>query len=169
MKIKQLIAVVLFACAMTAQAQEPENEVQDRGWPRAYDTDEYNIIIHQPQVDEWPDFKRITFRAAISIAKKGEEDRTYGTIRVSAATQVSKTDRLVEISDRKIEQVTFPDAAEADAKRLTAAIMAISPPDKAITISLDRIIPQLDLSQVKVREVNVNLAPPKIIASDKPA
>lgn len=169
MKIKQLIVVIVFACVMAAQAQEPVDQAQDRGWPRAFDTDEYNIIIHQPQVDEWPDFERITFRAAISIAKKGEEDRTYGTIRVNAATNVSKTDRLVLISDRKIEQVTFPDAADAEAKRLTAAIMAISPPDQAITISLDRIIPQMDISQVKVREVNVNLAPPKIIASDKPA
>ncbi len=169
MKIKRFIALIVFACGMAAQAQDPADEAQDRGWPRAFDTDEYNIIIHQPQVDEWPDFERITFRAAISIAKKGEEDRTYGTIRVSAATQVSKTDRLVRISDRKIEQVTFPDAADAEAKRLTAAVMAISPPDQAITISLDRIIPQLDLSQVKVRQVDVNLAPPKIIASDKPA
>jgi hypothetical protein len=33
-------------------------EDQDRGWPRVFDTDEYNIIVHQPQVDEWPDFER---------------------------------------------------------------------------------------------------------------
>jgi hypothetical protein len=159
----------LPVAAPAAQAPRPEDEAQDRGWPRAFDTDEYNILVHQPQVDEWPNFERITFRAAISIAKKGEEDRTYGTIRISAATNISKTDRLVLISDRKVENVTFPDVPAADAERLKAAIIAISPPDKAITISLDRIIAQLDVSQVKVRQAEVNLAPPKIIASDKPA
>jgi hypothetical protein len=164
-------AAVFFitAAVMAAQAPPTTDEIQDRGWPRAFDTADYNIILYQPQVDQWPDFGRITFRAAISIAKQGEQTRTYGTVRVSAETQISTTDRLVQISDRKVEQVTFPDVPAADAERLKAAIMAISPPDKAITISLDRIIAQLDVSQVKVRKVDVNLAPPKIFASEKPA
>jgi hypothetical protein len=169
MKIMQSIALVMFACVMSAQAQNPTDDVQDAGWPRAFDTDEYNIIVYQPQVDEWPNFERITFRAAFSIARKGKEDRAYGTIRVSGATNISKTDRLVLISDRKIEDITFPDVPAADAERLKAAVTAVSPKNKSITLSLDRIVPQLDVNQVKVREVNVNLAPPKIIASDKPA
>jgi hypothetical protein len=169
MKMRQFIALVVFAFAIAVGAQTPEDEVLDRGWPRAFETQEYEILVHQPQVDEWPNFERITFRAAISIKKKGQSESTYGAIRVSGATKISKTDRLVMIYDRKIEHATFPDANDADAKRLTAAVMAVSPSDKAITVSLDRIIPQLDAKQVSIRQVEVNLAPPKIIASDKPA
>lgn len=169
LSIAGLFVAIVFTCVVAAETPSPADEIQDNGWPRAYDTDEYSILLYQPQVDQWPDFGRITFRAAISIAQKGQEDRTYGTVRVSAATQVSITDRLVQISDRKVEEVIFPDVPAADAERLKAAVLAISPPDKAITISLDRIIAQLDVSQVKVRKVDISLAPPKIIVSEKPA
>jgi len=170
-----LAAALGGAAAAQAQATAPDaaaappEEVQDRGWPRAFSTNDYDIVIHEPQVDAWPDFARITFRAAIAIAAKGEKERTYGTVRVSAATRVSKADRLVLLTDRKVEQATFPDAPKAVAERLTAAVLAISPPDQAMTISLDRILAQLDTSQVKVRQVEVNLAPPRILASAKPA
>jgi hypothetical protein len=169
MKINFAVAIVMAACAVSAQAQTPADKAQDSGWPRSFETGDYSIILHQPQVDEWPNFERITFRAAFSIAKKGQEDRTYGVAFVSAATMVSKTDKLVLITDRKVEKVVFPNVPDADAERLKSVVMAISPPDKAITISLERIIAQMDSSQVMVRPVEVNLAPPVIVASDKPA
>lgn len=152
-----------------AQTSRPEDAAQDRGWPRQFETAEYEITVHQPQVDEWPDFARITFRAALSVAKKGEDQRAYGMIRVSAATRVSVADRLVLLTDRKLEQVTFPNVEAAEAERLKTAVMAAMPAANPMTISLDRVISQVDVSQIKVRQVDVNLAPPKILASDKPA
>lgn len=169
MKTNQLLILVGIACGMVAWVQGQTDQAQDPGWPRAFETSDYSIILHQPQVDEWPNFERITFRAAFSIAKKGQEDRTYGVVFVSGATMVSKTDKLVLITDRKVENVVFPNVPAADAERLKSVIKAISPPDKAITISLERIIAQMDASQVMVRPVEVNLAPPVIVASDKPA
>lgn len=71
----------------------------------------------------------------------------------SAPTTVSKTDKLVLITDRKVENVVFPNVPDAEAERLKSVIKAISPPDKAITISLECIIAQLDASQVMVRPV----------------
>jgi len=157
------------AAAAASQSSALPSDVQDRGWPRSFETADHEIIIHQPQVDEWPDFGRLSFRAAIAITKKGEAEPTYGTVRVSAATKVSKAERLVLLSDRKVEGVTFPDAPAAAAESLTAMVMAITPPDQAITLSLDRIIAQLDLDQVKVRQVEVSLAPPRIVSSATPA
>ena len=80
------LILILGAFAMAAEAPAPDDQVQDRGWPRAFETAEYDIIVYQPQVDEWPDFERITFRAAISVTRKGEDIPTYGTVKVSAAT-----------------------------------------------------------------------------------
>ncbi len=151
-----------------SQAPGPEDEAQDRGWPRKFETGDYEIIVHQPQVEEWPDFERITFLAALSIGRKGDEARSYGILRVSAASNVALADRLVLLFDRSIE-LTFPGADPAEAVRLKAAVLAAAPPDRPMTVSLDRLLPQIDASQVKVRRVDVNIAPPKIIASDKPA
>lgn len=153
-----------------AAAAGPGNEVQDRGWPRQFATAKYNIIVHQPQLDEWPDFGRITFRAAISVAPKEDAGKiAYGTVRVSGNTRISKADRLVLVTDRKVESVSFPDAGEDEILNMTEAVMAIHPSDKGITIALDRIIAQMNLDQVKVRTVDVNLEPPRILASSRPA
>ncbi len=164
-----LLAFLCSVISIWSMAQGPVDEARDDGWPRAFETPEYTIILHQPQIDQWPNFDRITFRAAFSMSPKGQEKRAYGVVFVSAATAISKTDKLVLITDRKIEKVVFPDLAAADAERLASVIKAILPPDTAITVSLDRIVAQMDVSQVTVRPVEVNLAPPTIIASDKPA
>ncbi|MFN0007963.1 MAG: hypothetical protein ACKVXR_08650, partial [Planctomycetota bacterium] len=147
----------------------PEDVVQDYGWPRQFETAEYEIVLHQPQVDEWPGFERIQYRAALAIARKGTEERGYGMIRANATTQVSVSDRLVLLADRNIEQVSFPNVEAARAGPWRAAVLEALRPSSAMTISLDRVISQLDASQVQFRPVDVNLEPPKILASEVPA
>lgn len=147
----------------------PEDAALDYGWPRQFETAEYEIVLHQPQVDEWPDFARIKYRAALSIAKKGADERGYGMILANATTQVSVSDRLVLLTDRNIEQVSFPNVEAAQAEPWKTAVMEALQPSSAMTISLDRVISQLDASKVQFRSVDVNLAPPTILASEVPA
>jgi hypothetical protein len=149
-------------------ALAPEDAAQDYGWPRQFETAEYEIVLHQPQVDEWKDFARLRFRAALSVARKGAEERGFGTISASATTEVSVRDRLVLLADRSVEQVSFPDAAAAQAERWKAAVLEVLTPPNPMTISLDRVVSQLDAADIPFRTVEVNLEPPRILASEVP-
>ena len=122
MKLKSTVSTIaqfiicfclMFTAAITIAAAAPlaESDIKDNGWPRSFDSAGYNVIVYQPQVEKWPDFERITFRSAISIGKKGNSALKYGTIFVSAKTSVSLDERLVLLTDRKVEEVSFPDAS----------------------------------------------------------
>jgi hypothetical protein len=156
------------AAPAIAPAIASEDDPQDRGWPRKFQADGHELLIYAPQVEEWPKFERVTFRAAISIGKPGEE-ATFGTLLISAKTDVAYEDRLVVLTERKFEKVTFPNVEPEEVARLEKLVIAAMPPEKAQTVSLDRLVAAMDPSKVDIRKVEVNLAPPKIFASDKPA
>jgi len=147
----------------------PEEEAQDRGWPREFVTQDHVVRVYAPQVDEWPNFDRISFRAAISVSPKGSENRAYGIVRMSADTKISVEDRLVVLTNRKVEELTFPNVEDAEAERLKSIVRAAAPPERPQTVSLDRLVAEMDPAKVDIRKVDVNIAPPKIYSSEKPA
>ena len=152
-----------------AAANPPtQDSAQDPGWPRQFGTDECMVTIFTPQVESWQDFAQIEFRAAISVAM-GSGDPVYGTIHARAASQVSVADRLVLLTGRQIEDVNFPGADPDAADRMRAGVLNALPSAAPMTISLDRIVSQMDASQIPVRKVDVNLAPPRIFTSDRTA
>ena len=156
----------------SAPAKQPAtsgDEARDRGWPRLFEADGHEVIVYQPQVDDWTGFDRITFRSAISVGPKGGQGKVFGILRMSADTKVSVEDRLVVLTSRKLEEVTFPEVQPAEAQRLEKIVAAATPPDRPQTISLDRLISALNPAQLKVRTVELNLAPPRIFSSTRPA
>jgi hypothetical protein len=152
--------------ATTSPAAEA---AKDAGWPRQFESRTHIVRIHQPQVDAWPNFDRITFRAAVVLQPKGSDELTYGVMVASARADVAFEERLVMLTDRKIEELTFPGADDAMNADLARIVTEAMPPQRTQTVSLDRIIAELDASEVSIRKVEVNLAPPKIVASTKPA
>lgn len=149
-----------------AAAQDPAAEAQDKGWPREFDAGDQSVIIYQPQLEDWANFDRITFRAAISVGPRGSDARDYGVIRMSADTRVAFEDRLVILTGRKLESLSFPDVAPDAAERLKAIVLAAAPPERPQTISLDRLIAEMDVKKVDVRTTDVSLAPPPIFYSN---
>src|ERR1700741_631994 len=109
-----LASTILCGAAAQAPAPSggptlaPEDAAQDYGWPRPFETAEYEGVLHQPQVDEWPDFARITFRAAVGVRRKGTEEQGFGTIQAHAATQVSVSDRLRLLFAPSVAEGRFP-------------------------------------------------------------
>ncbi len=153
-----------------APAEAPSgSEADDRGWPRLFEDRGFEVLVHQPQVLEWPGFNRITFIAAVAVGRKGSEARVVGTVRVSADTKVAKAERLVVLTNRTIEEATFPGVDPPDAEQLAATIRAATQLDRPQTISLDRLIAALDPRTIPVAKTSVNLAPPQILWSDTPA
>ena len=174
-----LLAIAAPARAQSAAPAEPAPrptpgavappEAEDRGWPRDFEAEGHVVRVYQPQLEDWPKFDRIRFRAAIAVGRKDAEERAFGTIVVSADTAVAFEERLVVLSNKKIEKVNFPDLDPAEAVRLIGLVHAAMPPDRPQTIALDRIIAGMTASQTEVRTVDVSVAPPTIFASEKPA
>lgn len=153
----------------TAPSDALPEVAKDQGWPRQFETSTHVVRIHQPQVEDWSGFDRIRFRAAVVVTPKSGQEAHYGVLIASADTDVSLENRLVLLTNRKVESITFPGVGPAQAERLAASVQSALPAERAQTVSLDRILAQLDPNQVPVRKVEVNLAPPKIYASTKPA
>lgn len=163
------VAIPVPASAVAQEPASAGNEAQDRGWPRQFEAQGQEVVVQAPQVDEWPRFERITFRAAVSVAAKGSEERSWGVLRVSANTHIALQDRLVILTDRKLEGLTFPGVEPAEVERLKSIVVAAMPVERPQTVSLDRLVAALDPANADVRKVDVNLAPPKILTSNKPA
>lgn len=147
-------------------AAEP---AKDAGWPRQFETATHIVRIHQPQVDEWPNFDRIKFRAAVVLQPKASDELTYGVMVASARADVAFEERLVMLTDRKIEELTFPGADAAMNAELAKIVTEAMPPQRTQTLSLDRVIAELDVSEANIRKTEVSVAPPKIVASSTPA
>jgi len=169
-----------------ARTQEPAqpkgsipDEAKDQGWPRDFEAEGRVVRVFQPQIESWKDYERLVFTAAIAVAPatnaqpaNGQADpneRAFGTMRVSAATEVSLVDRLVVLTDRKIESITFTDVTDEEAAELSRVVTAAMPARKQQTIALDRVIAALAPEDVDVRKVSVSTAPPRIIWSNRDA
>jgi hypothetical protein len=151
------------AAAPAAQPQAPPGGA----WPRHYKTDGHTVQLYQPQVDAWENHARIVFRAAVGVLPKGKKGYAYGIAEVEAATQVDYASRVVVVSNAKRE-LRFPNATVDDAARLAAIVNAAIPPQASITVPLDVVLAYVrDAAQQ--REVTVNLDPPQIFYSQKPA
>ena len=58
----------------TGTAPQPDGSVEvDPGWPRQFKNGGGTLLTFPPQVDEWKDFKEITWRMAVAITPAGLE------------------------------------------------------------------------------------------------
>ncbi len=93
----------------------------------------------------------------------------FGVAEIEARTLVDQTTRTVKVFSTKRE-VRFTGVSPEEEKSLRAAVDAIRPPEQLITVSLDRVLPCLDPETAGVqKKVDVNIDPPKIFYSNKPA
>ena len=85
------ISLLLFALCVpplaaqdkpAAEAAKPAAEAEtpkDIGWPREFKTDNHTVVVFQPQVEEWVEFKTLKMRAAVAVSETGkEEEAQYG-------------------------------------------------------------------------------------------
>ena len=141
----------------------------DPGWPRVIAKNGKELTIYQPQVDSWQDYKNLQVRFAIAVKDGKSKNKTFGVVEVEAETVVDQTTRTVAILPQKRE-LRFPNTTEAEAAKLRTLVDELHPPGHAMTVSLDRVLAYLDPAQQRQQSaVDVNLDPPKIFYSSKPA
>ncbi len=167
------LLLVVLSLAMPlpvrAQSSDPQSPPDDPGWPRQVEKDGRQVTVYQPQVDSWQDFKTIHFRSAVAVTPGPGKEERFGVAEFTANTEVDLDTRTV-VTHNHQRQVRFPNVPAAEEKQLRMVFDELLPPRESITVSLDRILPYLDKSNEPTQpEVDVNLEPPKIFYSRKPA
>ncbi len=139
----------------------------DQGWPRIYADGQKKLTLYQPQIDEWKDYKQISFRSAFSLTLSTKEKPIFGVIEVNAPTIVDSESRTVNISDLDYT-VRLPEASEKSAG-VQNIVLSLLPKKKSLEVSLDRVITYLDPAKSAQRNVEVNLDPPQVFYSSRSA
>ena len=142
----------------------------DHGWPRASKTASgASLVIYQPQVASWAGQKHIVAYSAISYTPAGAPNPALGTVKVEGNTSVSVGDRLVNISDFQIVESNFP-TLQRDQVRVALEEITAAEPASARVISLDRVLANINKSEIVSKNVDgVKADPPAIFYSTTPA
>jgi hypothetical protein len=161
--------ITLLCAASPLHAQDQAAPpATDPGWPRVFASENQKLTVYQPQVDKWVDHSIIHFRCAIEVEGILREPK-FGVAEIEARTLVDNTARVVQLFSTK-RDLRFAGVSEAEEQSLRNAVDALRPPEQLITVSLDRVIACLDAESAAVQKtVDVNLDPPPIFYSNKPA
>ncbi len=114
------IAVLLVAPAMA----------QDQGWPRQITKPGGKLVLYQPQVDDWNNFKQVDARMAFTITPTGGKSHV-GVVTVRMQSAVNMDDHTVFLSDPQITSISFPSldpATTAQMDQLMRTFLIRRPP-----------------------------------------
>jgi hypothetical protein len=142
----------------------------DGGWPRYHGTPSGAVlVVYQPQVASWVDQNHLIAYSAVSYTAKGAPKAILGTIKAESDTSVSVAERLVNFSELKIVESNFPSAQRDELRTIVEEIAATLPLNDRV-ISLDRVLANIDKSQIVPKNVEgVKADPPTIFFSKTPA
>jgi hypothetical protein len=142
----------------------------DGGWPRASTTPSgAGLVVYQPQISSWPDQKNVVLYAAVSYTPKGAAKPALGTVKVESATNVAPDRRLVSFSEFRITESNFSTLQRDQVRTLLAELTAAVPLNERV-IALDRVLANVDTSQIIPKNIEgVKADPPPIFFSKTPA
>ncbi len=163
------ILLVLAALSIaSAVGAEPAGD-GDRQWPREFPlADGRTLLVYQPQIEAWPDFKSLEALSAIALETPGEEQPTYGALRLGMATVTDFQSRQVVLQDVTVSEWSFPSLDE-EAEATTAKLIQDVFPSGPFTVSLDQMLADVDRLQEQRRETELKHEPPTLRVSRKRA
>lgn len=170
-----LLSVSLVTSSMPMSAQQsPKPATQpssttplDPGWPREIQKGGARLILYQPQIDEWKDYRDLTATMALSITPAGGQP-ALGVASLTARTMTDPDSRTVTIRDIGVTSTRFPSLDPETAKAMDSLLHQLLPTN-VVTISLDRIMANIQRSRASEKPVPVNPDPPPIFVSNGPA
>jgi hypothetical protein len=146
-----------------------QEDATDPGWPRMFEAKGNKVVVYQPQLDEWVDYRVLRGKAAVVVQLKGDDKEYYGALDLEADTETDHESRTVLLKNFKVTDSIFPNIEETLAGKCSKAVQAALPKDKTLLIALDRILAGLEGTREKAKGVEVNLDPPPIYTSEQPA
>jgi hypothetical protein len=154
-------------CAKSKATAAASSVPTDPGWPREIERDGIRFVYYQPQVDEWKNFQDLRARIAFTLTGKDGKP-AVGIEELRGRTVANVENRTVLIDNIEITAVRFPSLSDLDAAAMEKLLRSTFP-GKPITVSLDRLIASVQISQENAKTVPVKTDPPKILVSTTPA
>jgi len=177
-KQTRLVVAIIFLCwiaVLQGVAQTPSKAAKpaqdtatvDVGWPRVYTDGVATVSFHQPQVDDWQDFKALLARSAVEIVPQKGAPKIMAVLHWSAQTNTDLEDRTVTVAALTITSFRAPGESDARNLELQALVTRLLP---AVTpIALDRLLAYLDPARVPSRQIAISTEAPPILVSTQPA
>jgi hypothetical protein len=158
-------ALLMSSIGEAATSAATSDQSGDPGWPRERVQDGNRLIVYQPQVDDWKDFRELNWRMAVSLTPKGGKE-VLGVVEMKGNTDVDNVSKMVTITNPEVTKTYFPSLDPATAEKMEQGFKAFVPP--SISISLHRLIASLRMQQAPAA-VQVNNDPPKIFVGYRPS
>ena len=125
--------------------------------------------MYQPQVATWDKQAHMVAFSAVSYRNQAADKPVVGTVKIEADTKVALADRLVNFHQMKVVEANFPTLPKEQVSEVATLIDKGIPDDDQV-IALDRILANIDKSQIVARNVEgVKADPPAIFFSKTPA
>ena len=145
-----------------------QTQPKDPGWPRQYTNGAAGLVVYQPQVDGWTDFKRLWGRCAFALTPDRGREPVYGTFHFEGDTLVDADRKIVLLRQIRVADVRFPSASAAASAQYAELTRRLMPTD-AMVVSLDRLLAYVRAKEVPRQEARILTDPPPIHVSSQPA
>jgi hypothetical protein len=137
------------------------------GWPRTFDRDGYHVVVYQPQLKSWTQYRTLVADTAVSVT--GADGKpVLGVISWRANTIANVATRMVFVDRIEVLSSRFPGADPSQAAMLSARFAQVYP-TMTFNISLDRMVASLSHSNAPVQTIPLNPDVPTIFVSTGPA
>ena len=137
----------------------------DPGWPRERVQNGNRLVMYQPQVDDWRNYKDLDYRMAISLTPAGGK-AVVGVVEMHGQTVIDQDSKMVLISNLKIERTSFPSLEPAQAAKMDQLTSTFLP--QTVTISLERLVACVPKPE-NMQGIELKNDPPAIFISYQPA
>ena len=169
-------ALLMLSCTTKNAAQMSESPVYGAAltgagsvsdpWPLEFISGTNTYTIFAPQCDSW-DGHQLVGRSAVAVQAYGQAQPAYGVLEFGAITLVDKTRRLATLADVKVTGVDFPSERGHEQNYVETLRQVF--PERAPTLSLDRVESSLTAAGPPPATEKLNNTPPKIIIANRPA
>jgi hypothetical protein len=163
-----IMGVIPPALAIAAPAPATAVVVQTPPWPRVFDRNGNHVIVYQPQLKTWQNYRTLVADTAISITPAGQK-QILGVVSWKADTIANVSTRTVFIRNIEVLSSRFPSLPPAEEAETEQRMHQVYP-TMTLTISLDRMIASLQKANTPpVQSIAVSPEVPKILVSTTPA
>jgi hypothetical protein len=141
----------------------------DQEWPQELlGGDGSMVLLYQPQVDSWKDYKLLRARMAVAIRLQGAGTPVLGAVTLEGDTATGTEEGKVRVSNIRIVEGRFPALSKAESDRLLNALRSRMTKEDVI-VSLERITAYLERADTALRPASLKSDPPRIFVSTRPA
>ena len=158
---KTVSLVLVFACSAwlagcrankesAKETKQPVDTVtdEDPGWPREITNQGSTLLLYQPQVDDWKNFRELNWRMAFSLTPAGGQE-AVGVATLHSNTEIDNDNKIVLLTDLKIVSTNFPSLDPQTAAKMAQLVQTFLPP--SVQISMFRLIASVPENKPRFR------------------